>query len=81
MFNNPSLKEYPRTQLAPVLPLSQDQDLLSWLESSGRLIAREAVPEPEFPLGDEEEISALMGSEEASYEDDLEEDSFDADDL
>jgi hypothetical protein len=81
MFNNPSLKECSRTQLAPVLPLSQDADLLAWLESSGRLIAREAVPEPEFPINDEEEISALMGSEDNSYEDDSEEDTFDADDI
>lgn len=81
MFYNPSLKQFPRTQLAPVLPLSQEQDLLSWLESSGRLIAREAVPDPEFPVNEEEEISALMGSEDTSYDDDVEEDSFSADDL
>ncbi len=68
MFKNPSLKEYPRRAPAPLLPVSEDRDLLTWLENSGRLIERDGSDQP-FPQNEEEEISALMGAEEASYED------------
>jgi hypothetical protein len=49
---NPSLTRYNRQEPAPVLPLRDEPDLLSWLETSGRLVA------------DEEELSALMGEKE-----------------
>ncbi len=68
MFKNPSLKEYPRRDPAPLLPVSEDRDLLTWLEESGRLIERDGSDMP-FPQNEEEEISALMGAEESSYED------------
>ncbi|WP_461566910.1 DUF3134 family protein, partial [Synechococcus sp.] len=38
---NPSLTRYDRSAPAPVLPLRDEPDLLSWLESSGRLVAEE----------------------------------------
>lgn len=79
MLNNPSLKQYPRQQPAPLLPASDEPDLLTWLENSGRLIARDNVAEPEFPSAEEEEISALMGGEDSSYDDDYEDDSYDED--
>lgn len=76
MLKNPSLKQYPRQQPAPLLPASDEPDLLTWLESSGRLIARDNVAEPDFPTAEEEEISALMGVEDSSYDED---DSYDED--
>ena len=42
---NPSLTRYGRSEPAPVLPLREEPDLLSWLETSGRLVAdEEAAP-------------------------------------
>ena len=38
---NPSLTRYGRSEPAPVLPLREEPDLLSWLETSGRLVADE----------------------------------------
>ena len=38
---NPSLTRYGRNEPAPVLPLREEPDLLSWLETSGRLVADE----------------------------------------
>ncbi len=67
MTYNPSLHEYRRDQVAPVLPPSTSPSVLEWLESSGRLIDRD-VKETELKEEDEEEISVLMGSD--NYEDD-----------
>ncbi|MGP1386663.1 MAG: DUF3134 family protein [Thainema sp.] len=66
---NPSLHEYRRNQVAPVLPPSTSPSVLEWLESSGRLIERD-TKETETKEEDEEEITALMGSENYDDEDD-----------
>jgi len=42
---NPSLTRYGRSEPAPVLPLREEPDLLSWLETSGRLVADEETAE------------------------------------
>ena len=39
---NPALTRYGKEEPAPVLPLREEPDLLSWLETSGRLIADES---------------------------------------
>jgi len=76
---NPALTRYGRNDPAPVLPLREEPDLLSWLESTGRLIADEASANEEVSTVEEEELSALMGEkedykgEEDSTEDDWEE--------
>lgn len=67
-MNNPSLREEPREQLAEVIPLKQESSLLDWLETNGRLIARE-TNERDY-TDDEEEISELMGVDEGGYDDD-----------
>lgn len=71
MLNSP-LREVPRNQRATVIPLKQESSLLDWLQSSGRLIARD-VHEQDF-LDDEEEIESLMGVEDGisdfDYDDD-----------
>jgi len=65
---NPSLREEPREQLADVIPVRQETSLLDWLETNGRLIARDSQEE-DF-LEDEEEISELMGVDDSTYDDD-----------
>ena len=55
---------YGRRDPAPVLPLREEPDLLSWLEASGRLVAGEESGSPEVSTVEEEELSALMGEKE-----------------
>ncbi|RMH76339.1 MAG: DUF3134 domain-containing protein [Cyanobacteria bacterium J007] len=69
---NPSLREEPRNKTADVIPLKQEVSILDWLESTGRLIAREET-EKDF-LEEEEEISELMSGDDNSY-DDMDDDS------
>ena len=67
---NPSLTRYGRRDPAPVLPLREEPDLLSWLEASGRLVADEESSSPEVSTVEEEELSALMGEKEDYNKDD-----------
>ena len=60
----PSLPRYGRRDPAPVLPLREEPDLLTWLEASGRLVADEESSSPEVSTVEEEELSALMGEKE-----------------
>ncbi|MBM5800308.1 MAG: DUF3134 domain-containing protein [Cyanobacteria bacterium K_DeepCast_35m_m2_023] len=61
---NPSLTRYGRQEPAPVLPLRDEPDLLSWLETSGRLVADEETAVTDVSTVEEEELSALMGEKE-----------------
>lgn len=61
---NPSLTRYRRSEPAPVLPLREEPDLLSWLEASGRLVADEETASADLSTVEEEELSALMGEKE-----------------
>jgi len=61
---NPALSCYHRDDPAPVLPLRDEPDLLSWLENSGRLIAEKDGESQEISTIEEEELSALMGEKE-----------------
>ena len=61
---NPSPTRYNRSDNAPVLPLRDEPDLLSWLESSGRLVADEETGNTDLATVEEEELSALMGEKE-----------------
>jgi len=67
---NPALTRYGRTEPAPVLPLREEPDLLTWLEASGRLVADEESSSPEVSTVEEEELSALMGEKEDYKADD-----------
>ena len=75
---NPALTCYHRNDPAPVLPLRDEPDLLSWLEKSGRLVTEKDGDSQEISTIEEEELSALMGekeeykNEEDSSEDDWE---------
>ncbi len=72
---NPALTRYKREEPAPVLPLREEPDLLSWLETSGRLISDEVSALQEVSTVEEEELSALMGDKEdyKTEEDDISE--------
>jgi hypothetical protein len=61
---NPALTRYGRKEPAPVLPLREEPDLLSWLEASGRLVEDEESSTAEVSTVEEEELSALMGEKE-----------------
>ena len=61
---NPALTCYRRDDPAPVLPLREEPDLLSWLENTGRLVAEEDGDSQEISTIEEEELSALMGEKE-----------------
>ena len=61
---NPALTRYGREEPAPVLPLREEPDLLSWLEASGRLVSDEDSASQEVSTVEEEELSALMGEKE-----------------
>ncbi|NEQ51795.1 MAG: DUF3134 domain-containing protein [Leptolyngbya sp. SIO3F4] len=65
---NPSVQQIPRKQHAAVIPERGDSSILRWLESTGRLIPREPV-EGVRDEADSEEISDLMGSDDASFDD------------
>ena len=75
---NPALTCYHRDDPAPVLPLRDEPDLLSWLENTGRLVTEKDADSQEISTIEEEELSALMGekedykTEEESSEDDWE---------
>ena len=61
---NPALTRFGRKEPAPVLPLREEPDLLSWLEASGRLVADEDNSSQDVSTVEEEELSALMGEKE-----------------
>jgi hypothetical protein len=71
MLNSP-LREEPRNQRAAVIPLKQETSLLDWLQTSGRIIARD-VHEPDF-LEEEEEISEFLGGDDGIGDYDLDDD-------
>ena len=61
---NPALTCYSRDDAAPVLPLREEPDLLSWLENTGRLVTEDQGESQEISTIEEEELSALMGEKE-----------------
>ncbi|OIP75587.1 MAG: hypothetical protein AUK48_07270 [Oscillatoriales cyanobacterium CG2_30_44_21] len=78
-MNNPALQVQRRNQPAAVIPTQQQVSILDWLESTGRLIAREGT-ESTLKFDDEaEELSELMLGDDPSYVDD--DDDLDDDDV
>lgn len=53
MVYNPSLQEEPRNQKTQLIPPNQLEPLLTWLEDSGRLIARGTDTERNSGVSDE----------------------------
>lgn len=77
MLKSP-LREEPREQLALVIRSKNESSLLEWLESTGRMIARE-TQEVNYSE-EEEEISELIAVDEVTYDIDDDEDNIDLDD-
>ena len=67
---NPALSCYRREDPAPVMPLREEPDLLSWLEETGRLVTEKDGDSQEISTIEEEELSALMGEKEDYKTDD-----------
>jgi hypothetical protein len=77
---NPSLRQQPREQRAAVIPSKHESSLLDWLQSNGRLIARDNQDPAEFLLEEaDQEISGLMDVEDVTYDIDDEDDVIDLD--
>ena len=73
-MHNPSLREEPIKNLAPIMASRKDASILGWLEQSGRLMERESSERTLLTREEDiEEINALM-----SGEDDFEDDDDDA---
>ena len=73
---NPSLSYYRRDDPAPVLPLREEPDLLSWLQDTGRLLQEEKYQGQDLSTMEEEELSVLMGERENYSKDDEQEDTW-----
>ena len=69
---NPSIRQEPRHEPAAVIPIARESSILEWLERNGRLLARDV--QVESPLENQEEITELMGVDDATYDDIEEED-------
>ncbi|MDJ0620328.1 MAG: DUF3134 domain-containing protein [Calothrix sp. MO_192.B10] len=68
MLNSP-LREAPRNQRADIIPLKQESSLLDWLQSSGRLIARDVHEQKSSE--EEEDVESMLGVEDGiGYDDD-----------
>jgi Protein of unknown function (DUF3134) len=79
---NPSLKEEPRSKTASILASGQQVSILDWLDSTGRLVARDTVASFEY-REDVEELQELMVSDEGGggfVEEEEEEDDSSSDD-
>jgi Protein of unknown function (DUF3134) len=79
MVYNPSLREEPRKQVAAAIPSKQESSILDWLESTGRLLARDSN-EIEYSTDGDEEISALMGADDNSFDADDDDDDMELED-
>jgi hypothetical protein len=71
MIYNPSLREDPIDQPAAVIPTRHETSILDWLESTGRLLARDEVPAQIYEEG--EEIDGLI-VDDVPFDDDFDDD-------
>lgn len=81
-MKNPALRKEKRYQPAPVIPLTQDDSLLDWLDANNRIIYREEKDNYSFSepdLSEEEEIVDLIESEEEDFNTDLDDNDEDDD--
>ena len=75
IFYNPALKERPRYQPAPVIPVQTDTSILEWLEGQGRLIDRDDKEVPVEPTLEDFSAGILEEDEAPVEEDDIADDS------
>ncbi|MBW4557651.1 MAG: DUF3134 domain-containing protein [Trichormus sp. ATA11-4-KO1] len=58
---SPALREEPRHQPTPVIPLKQEESLLDWLASTGRLVSYVSIDQSYYEDEDvEEEVEEIM---------------------
>lgn len=72
MVYNPSLREDPIDQPAAVIPTKHETSILDWLESTGRLLARDEVPAQDYSE-EGEDIDGLI-VDDVPYDDDFDDD-------
>lgn len=72
MIYNPSLREDPIDQPAAVIPTKHETSILDWLESTGRLLARDEVPAQDYSE-EGEDIDGLI-VDDVPYDDDFDDD-------
>lgn len=65
-MRHPQLREEPRHQKASVLPSTQREGILDWLQRTGKLQSR--TPVDEEGLGEDEDFDDLVDDEETVYE-------------
>lgn len=65
-MKNPALRKEKRYQPAPVIPLTQDDSLLDWLEANNRIKYREEKETTilDLELTEDEEIADLIEGED-----------------
>ena len=80
MLHNPSVREEPLDQPAPVIPIKNETSILDWLENTGRLLARDESKEVGGYLEEEEDIDNFMGGDDIDYDFDDDEDDLVLDD-
>lgn len=66
-MKNPSLRQEPIYQSAPVLPLDCQTSIIDWLEETGRLAARNE--KDDLFSKEEEDVAEIMTSEDLGYGD------------
>ena len=76
-MHNPALREEPRHRPAAVIPLQQEPSILNWLQSTGRLLPRDAKDD-QYGLEAEGDINELMGVDD-TFVDDVDIDDDDSD--
>jgi Protein of unknown function (DUF3134) len=58
-YFNPALHEEPRNQMTSVIPLKQDESLINWLQSTGRLVPRWSYEEYYEEQMEEEDVTEI----------------------
>jgi hypothetical protein len=69
-MKNPALVQEPRYEPAVVIPLKQEASLLDWLKANNRIIPREIIEEEVDTIKAEDDLEALMDSEDDDFVDD-----------
>lgn len=78
MIYNPSLRQESRNQRAAVIPMQNESSILDWLETSGRLLARDNA-EYDY-LDEEDEINEIMANDADAFDVDDDDDDLDLED-
>ena len=72
-MKNPSLREQPREQNAPILASDQDASILGWLEGTGRLMDRTDASSSQDEEEDGEDINSLISGDDKGFDEEEEE--------